>query len=52
MHSVAGLVKDLLMTTILTLKANVLAEEELALISMFLPHPPQYFKRSNAINHH
>ena len=41
MHFIAGLVKALLMTTILTLKANVLAEEELALISMVLPQPPQ-----------
>ena len=52
MHSVAGLVKDLLMTTTLTLKASVLAGEELALISMFLPQPPQYFKTRNVINHH
>ena len=46
---VAGPVKDLLMTTILTLKVNVLAEEELALISMFLPQPLKFFKKRKAI---
>ena len=37
------------MTTILTLKVNVLAEEELALISMFLPQPLKFFKKRKAI---
>ena len=49
LQHVAGLVKDLLMTTILTLKVNVLAEEELALISMFLPQPLKFFKKRKAI---
>ena len=49
---VSDLVKGSLMTTTLTLKASVLAGEEPALISMFLPQPPQYFKTRNVINHH